>query len=92
MRETPETGIVAFDMRRRGEEAIDRWLEIYTSGRFRELERWDDTWTFQVAVIDSDLNTRDATPDSLDQRVVETGPLRPFFRHFKGKHKEKGLL
>lgn len=87
-RKVLESGIIGFHLERHGRHLLELTIERYRSGIFRQHDRWDDAYQFQV--------TMQSTPRipkvDLAQRssghadVVPHSPLAPYFHHHKGRH------
>lgn len=83
-----ESGIVGFYLNRGGRDFIEITTRRYRSGEFRNYERWDDGYQFQVTVerhpeiMAVDLATHMSGYDD----VVPNSPLGVYFNHFKGVH------
>lgn len=83
-----ESGLIGFNGRW-GRVLLDRVIEMYTSGEFRNLQRWDDGYVFQKVIKSRpDIPTCDiagkATSRFLD--VLPGTILHPYLEHNKGLH------
>lgn len=93
-RQHPETGVVGYHMQRGGRLIIERLLDRYMSGRFRQDPRWDDCWQLMQVLRESrDVKSVDiATAVGARSQVLPHSPLGKYLVHEKGTHKRKGIL
>lgn len=89
-RSVPECGVVGYNVQAKGGEFFDAFLDCYTSGDFRQLERWDDSYVFDYVRQNgaSHCGTRDiaSAKEGRDGHVVQHSKIRRWIRHDKGKH------
>lgn len=87
-RKTVETGIVGFNLNKRGGELIGEWLDWYLSERFKELERFDDGYVYDYIVTRMrSYKARDIiSPNCRDNQVARHSKLSGFIQHNKGLH------
>lgn len=87
-RKHPETSIVGYDIENGGMEVVNRLIERYREGVFREDERWDDCWQLMRALDDTKIPSNDLFGGyGKVGRVVEHSALKDFFEHDKGINK-----
>lgn len=92
-----ESGILGFNLKRRGDEIIERWLNAYTTQIFRDFERWDDGYVFETMMRGpfKKFNQLDLIPKNVSNLndVAKNSILFPYIRHYKGLHGRKlGLM
>lgn len=92
-RKVIETGIIGFNLKRRGGEIIERWLEGYIWGAFRELPRWDDGYVFDYMMKHTTAHYKatwdqfDIIPPNInDTDVSRYSLLSRYVVHQKGTH------
>lgn len=86
-----ESGIIGFDMKKRGGDLLDKVFEKYENKSFRNYMRWDDAWMF-TAVVEENYNikTKDIVSyNSKEGHVVKDGELSEYLIHLKGIHWRK---
>ena len=92
-RKWTETGVVIYDLNEGAALFIESVGKIYDSGKFLELERWDDCWIFDHVrtYYPSDMFRDIADPNETDLRVLESSPLGRYLLHKKGSHIREGV-
>ncbi|MFO0947360.1 MAG: hypothetical protein U1D30_15725 [Planctomycetota bacterium] len=86
-----ETGFVGYDLRKRGNEFIEKLLDRYVSRCYLRDIRWDDAYQFHMVRDKSRIPCRDiAGTTSLfngsPEAVFPESLIGPYFDHFKGQH------
>jgi hypothetical protein len=83
-----EAGIMGFSKNYGGYELLDRVIECFADGSFRQYRRWDDGYVIRKIVQESpDIPTIDLTPDCPNNNPILTrSPFNSYIRHEKGKH------
>lgn len=87
-----ETGIVGYDVRpgHRGRDVIRSVQLCYTSGDYRRLIRWDDSYVTQKAIAATGVRAVDlATRVGEHGAVIEYSPVGQYIMHDKGRHGRK---
>jgi hypothetical protein len=89
-REMLEAGVLGFDLTRNGNSVMEHVIDVYRSGQFRTLKRWDDCAVYQWCVDRTKVPCVDiARRVGEHARVVEYSPLARFVTHDKGRHGRK---
>ncbi len=79
-----ETGVIGF---RRPFTFVQEWLEFFTSGKFKEEDRWDDSYAFARMMIYDDHNAKDLLAGKWVMKdIVAPSPYGPYIDHDKGVH------
>tara|TARA_Y100000593_G_scaffold44291_1_gene84523 strand:+ start:973 stop:1737 length:765 start_codon:yes stop_codon:yes gene_type:complete len=82
-----ECGFVGFHMTNGGREFLEIVIDIFDSGKFREYERWDDSYIFgEVIKSHPEIKVNDLVENELECDVVERGIFDSFITHDKGVH------
>lgn len=89
---TPETGLLIFDMENGGKQFIERMAEYYTSGEIFQLEEKTDAFIFQKVLYEwNEVNGRDVgynISEGIEGRdVFEKSPFGKYMTHYKGPRK-----
>ncbi|MAF25672.1 hypothetical protein CL634_08900 [bacterium] len=82
-----ECGFVGFHMKNGGRKFLEIIIDIFDSGKFREYERWDDSYIFgQIIKSHPEIKVNDLVKDTLECDVIEEGIFDPYITHDKGVH------
>ena len=103
MRQVAETGFIGFNVQenKHGITALKKVIECYTSGTFRKLYRWDDSYVIQKMIINlvnelsGHFSLKDiATNTSGDfSDVFPESKIGEHIAHYKGRHgRELGIM
>ncbi len=87
-RAATESGILVFNLRRRGKEFVEAICRRYASGEFRKYERWDDGYILTTVIDEGNFRHQDVV-DLKRQRgnkVDEVSVWAEYIVHFKGRH------
>lgn len=98
-REWTETGVLIFDCKNMSaRRVLEGFFAWYDSGRFLELDRWDDCWIFDkvrsefIKPLFYDLVLPcEPAKGKPDLNVVHRSRLAPFLAHKKGSHLRLGI-
>jgi hypothetical protein len=85
-----ETGVFGFNLKGNGEALLEKLIARYTSGDFRQEDRWDDSMQLQRVLLNpgvSAVDLAEAVTGNAD--VVENSALRGYITHDKGRHGRK---
>lgn len=90
-----ESGVIGFNLHphAHGGAILDAVFEHYSTGRFRQDERWDDCFQFQRAISRAKHTTCVDLATAVGKEhadVVPHSPVGPFITHRKGLH-SRGL-
>lgn len=87
----PEIGFVAYRLPV-AMPLLERWVDFYTSGSYRDLPEWHSAYTWREALRDSGLNAVDLTRDVKQQNgeIWPCSPLAAYTDHLKGNLKVRG--
>jgi len=93
-RQVLESGIIGFRTDAGGRAVLNSVIERYRSGCFRSDCRWDDGYQFQLAIRENPaVVTTDWGGRAHDEgHVVSGSRLGEFIAHFKGRHKDSGIM
>lgn len=90
----PECGFMSFNLRRKGRDFLNRFINLYESDNILKLNEWHDSHAFMIMLVahtkfaDSvweDLAPAGVGPHGLD--AFEASILNDFFYHKKGNRK-----
>ena len=94
-----EAGFVGYNIgccHIRGYALLKEIFELYQSGKFKRLFRWDDCYTLQKIGLSGRYRSRDlchGIDRSNHSDVFRYSQLEPFIKHNKGRHGRKlGLM
>jgi hypothetical protein len=93
-RRVMESGVLGIRLDAVGRTFLDLTIDRYRSGAFREYERWDDGFQFQVTIDENpsmaaiDLAARTTSGTF----VVPNSPVGAFIGHNKGVHRRTGVM
>ncbi len=82
-----ETGFLAFNMRRRGAEALDAIRSMYTSRNIFSQQQWHDAWIFDLVRERLKLKCHNLSPEAKGLDAWEASPLALWSKHLKGNRK-----
>ncbi len=82
-----ETGFLAFNMRRRGAEALDAIRSMYTSRNIFSQQQWHDAWIFDLVRERLKLKCHNLSPKAKGLDAWEASPLALWSKHLKGNRK-----
>lgn len=89
-RKVEECGIVGYNIKKYGKAFLEKFIELYTNGDFRNCVRWDDSYIFQKARLRNlDEECIDLAKGLKASKVIEPSKLGKWFRHNKGTHGRK---
>eukprot|EP00232_Nephroselmis_pyriformis_P023247 CAMPEP_0182857432 /NCGR_PEP_ID=MMETSP0034_2-20130328/3046_1 /TAXON_ID=156128 /ORGANISM="Nephroselmis pyriformis, Strain CCMP717" /LENGTH=266 /DNA_ID=CAMNT_0024988671 /DNA_START=766 /DNA_END=1563 /DNA_ORIENTATION=- len=88
-----ETGIIGFELSKKGKLFLNKIFEKYDDGSFKQYKRWDDAWMVTVVLEENpDIEARDLVvrksrgSRKMKRHVVHDGALASYFDHYKGVH------
>lgn len=89
---TPETGLMIFDLDNGGRDFIERMAEIYISGEIMSYPEKTDAFVFQKVLAEwNEANKRDVgfniSEDIAGRDVFEASPFGQYMKHYKGPKK-----
>ena len=97
-RSVVETGVIGFKCDFGGRTLLERVINRFRSGEFRQDLRWDDGYQFQIVIDASkDVRSKDLGKRADPQEhgmghVLPSGPLGEYIRHLKGVHSMLRLM
>lgn len=84
-----ESGVLGYHLGNGAKPLLEKIFELYFSGRFRTLARWDDCYITQKAIAATAGRVKAddiAYGVGAHAAVVPHSPVGPYIQHFKGKH------
>ncbi len=89
-----ETGFIGFQKNYGGYELLDRIIECFDQGTFRQYRGWFDGYVIKKVIQESnDIPSRDLTPDSIRCHVILwDSPFRQYIYHDKGRHRRNNAI
>lgn len=103
-REATETGVIAFDERTpHAAEFVREVMELYLSGRFRDLPRWDDSYAYRhcaeaspalvhdIAAGKRAIDHTNSNGHTTSGQILPLTPWARYFEHDKGLHWRTGV-
>lgn len=94
-RPVAETGIVGYRTSgtHKGGLVIRRIIETYSTGEYRKLQRWDDSYVTQKAILSSAVKAVDLAEKVGDNsRVIDHSVVGQFITHDKGHHNRTKVM
>lgn len=104
-RECVESGVLIYDDRRpEASEFATAFLEIFTSGRFQQLKRWDDSYTMAACAAEhphccqdfaegaETVHYENSNGYSTGGHIIPQTFLSDYIEHDKGVHWKQGVV
>lgn len=89
IRPVMEAGIFGYNLKRKGIEFFNKFFELYLSGQFKDLQRWDDSYLLQYILMNEDFYGFDLVQvpkTGGHASVVEHSLVGKHITHYKGTH------
>jgi hypothetical protein len=87
-----ESSIIGFSKLNDGYDFLYNIILCYSSGKFRELHRWDDGWVFRYLIEQKKFKCKDLVTKPYKNYVIEYGAFRGYITHNKGLHKRLNII
>jgi hypothetical protein len=85
-----ETGVTAYSRANQGFVLLKTYIECFDSGKFREYDRWDDSYVLKKVIEDrQDLPSKDLVEELYHTTVIPAGDFGKYLFHDKGAHAKK---
>lgn len=82
-----ETGFLAWNLRRRGAEALKAFRDVYLSGEVFQAQQWHDAWIFDRIRQQLGLVGHNLSPNAHGLDAWSASPLTQWSIHHKGVQK-----
>ena len=88
-RKIEETGFIGYRINKEGKYFLEKYIWFYTSGKFKNYERWDDSSMFQQTRLSTQIKGNDIVNKKGKAHVMQMSLIAPFISHFKGHHNKQ---